>query len=101
MELSSSRGICAEGCEGTEEVWGGACYRHASMHEYCSSLSTPSSDQRLTRNNDFFPWRMGCFLILDELHADLFSRYASPLEVCVFMAVNESGEDVLSDEVCR
>ena len=36
-----------------------------------------------------------------ELHADLFSRHASPLEVCVFVAVDERGEDVVSDEICR
>ena len=35
-------------------------------------------------------------------HADLFSRHASPLEVYVLvLAVDESGEDVMSDEICR
>ena len=36
-----------------------------------------------------------------ELHADLFSRHVSPLEVHVFVAVDERGEDVMSDEICR
>ena len=40
-------------------------------------------------------------MILPELHTDLFSRHASPLEVCVFVAVDERGEDVMSDEICR
>ena len=31
-------------------------------------------------------------ILLAELHADLFSRHASPLEVCVFVAVDERGE---------
>ena len=35
------------------------------------------------------------------MHADLFSRHASPLEVDVFVAVDERGEDVMSDEICR
>ena len=33
-----------------------------------------------------------------ELHADLFS-HASPLEVYVFVAVANRGEDVMSDEI--
>ena len=41
------------------------------------------------------------FLLLAELHADLFSRHASPLEVYVFVAVANRGEDVMSDEICR
>ena len=41
-------------------------------------------------------------VILAELRADLFSRHASPLEVCcVFVAVDERGEDVMSDDICR
>ena len=36
-----------------------------------------------------------------ELHADLFSRHASPLEVYVFVAVANRGEDVMPDEICR
>ena len=40
-------------------------------------------------------------LFLAELHADLFSHRASPLEVFVFVAVAERGEDVMSDEICR
>ena len=36
--------------------------------------------------------------ILAELHADVFSRHASPFEVCVFAAVDERGEDVMSDD---
>ena len=38
---------------------------------------------------------------LAELHADLFSRYASPLDFCVFVAVDKRGEGVTSDEICR
>ena len=38
---------------------------------------------------------------LTELHADLFSHHANPLEVNVFVAVDERGEDVVSDEICR
>ena len=38
---------------------------------------------------------------LPELHADLFSRHASPLEGYVFVSVDETGEDVMSDEICR
>ena len=38
---------------------------------------------------------------LAEMHDDLFSRNASPLEVCVFVAVDERSEDVMSDEICR
>ena len=33
---------------------------------------------------------------LAELHADLFSRYASPLDFCVFVAVDKRGEGVTS-----
>ena len=36
-----------------------------------------------------------------ELRTDLLSCHASPLEVCVFVAVDESGEEVMSDEICR
>ena len=36
-----------------------------------------------------------------ELHGDLFSRHASPLEVYVFVVVDEKGEHVMSDEICR
>ena len=36
-----------------------------------------------------------------EFHGDWFSRRASPLEVYVFVAVDERGEDVVSDEICR
>ena len=38
---------------------------------------------------------------IPELHADLFSRHASPLEVYVFVAIANRGEDVMSDEICR
>ena len=38
---------------------------------------------------------------LPELHADLFSRHASPLGVYVFVVVANRGEDVTSDEICR
>ena len=38
---------------------------------------------------------------LPELHADMFSRHASPLQVCVFVTVDERGEGVMSDEICR
>ena len=40
-------------------------------------------------------------VLFPELHADLFSRHASPLEVYVFVAVANRGEDVMSDEICR
>ena len=33
------------------------------------------------------------------MHADLLSRHASPLEVYVFVAVANRGEDVTSDEI--
>ena len=36
-----------------------------------------------------------------KLHGDLFSRHASPLEVYVFVAVDERGEHVMSDETGR
>ena len=39
-------------------------------------------------------------ILLAELHADLFSRHASPLEVYVFVAVDEIGEYVMPDEIC-
>ena len=35
----------------------------------------------------------GVILKLAELHGDVFSRHASPLEVYVFVAVDERGED--------
>ena len=38
---------------------------------------------------------------LAELHGDLFSRHASPLEGYVFVAVDDRGEEVSSDEICR
>ena len=40
-------------------------------------------------------------ITLPYLHTDLFSHYASPLEVYVFVAVDEKGEDVMSDEICH
>ena len=36
-----------------------------------------------------------------ELHGDLFSPHASPLEAYVSVAVDERGEEVMSDETCR
>ena len=43
-----------------------------------------------------------CSIIkLTESHGDLFSRHDSPVEVCVFVAVDERGEYVMSDEICR
>ena len=39
--------------------------------------------------------------VLSELHADLFSHLASPLEVYVFVAVANRGEDIMSDEICH
>ena len=42
-----------------------------------------------------------CRCIYTELHADLFSRYVKPLEVHVFVAVDEIGEDIMSDEMCH
>ena len=50
-----------------------------------------------------FPYSREIYIyiyIFPELHADLFSRHASPLEVYVFVAVANRGEDV-SDEICR
>ena len=38
---------------------------------------------------------------MPELHADLFSRHASPLEIYVFVAIDERGEYVMFDEICR
>ena len=41
-------------------------------------------------------------MVLAKLHADLFSRHDSPLEVYFFVAVANRGEDdVMSDEICR
>ena len=40
-------------------------------------------------------------LTLAGLHGDLFSRHACPMEGYVFVAVDERGEDVMSDEICR
>ena len=36
-----------------------------------------------------------------ELHGDVFSRHASHLENYVFVGVDERGEDIVSDEICR
>ena len=41
------------------------------------------------------------YIKFPELHADLFSCHASPLEVYVFVTVANRGEDVMSDEICR
>ena len=41
------------------------------------------------------------YITLAELHPRLFSRYASPSEVYVSMAVDDRGEHVTSDEICR
>ena len=38
--------------------------------------------------------------VLPELHADLFSRHASPLELYVFVAIDER-DDVMSNEIFR
>ena len=38
-------------------------------------------------------------ILFPELHGDLFSRHASPLEVSVSVAVANRGEDVISDEI--
>ena len=38
---------------------------------------------------------------MPELHADLFSRHASPLEVCDVAAVDDRGEEVMHDKICR
>ena len=40
-------------------------------------------------------------IILAELHDDLFSRHARPLEGYVFVVVDDRGKDVLSDEIRR
>ena len=42
-----------------------------------------------------------CCTTLPEIHADFFGRNASPLQVYVFVAVANRGEDVMSDEICR
>ena len=39
--------------------------------------------------------------LLAETHANLFSRLAGPLEVSVFVVVDERGEDVMSDDICH
>ena len=39
--------------------------------------------------------------LAEYLHVDLFSRHASHLEVYASMAVDERGEGVMSDEICR
>ena len=39
--------------------------------------------------------------VLAELHGDLFSHHASPVVVYVFVVVDERGEQVMSDEICR
>ena len=44
------------------------------------------------------PWPSLGF-VLAELHADLFSHHAIPLEVCVFVAVDGRAEDGMSDEI--
>ena len=44
--------------------------------------------------------RIACTLVLAELHADLFSRHAIPLEVYVIVAVDERDEGVISDDIC-
>ena len=48
-------------------------------------------------------WKKALLLLglLDQFRADLFSRHASPSEVCTFVAVDERGEDVISHEICR
>ena len=40
-------------------------------------------------------------VLLAELHGDVFSRHASHLENYVFVGVDERGEDIVSDEICR
>ena len=51
----------------------------------------------MTRN--MHAYMLPCYIQSPELHADLFSRHASPLEVYVFVAVANRGEDVMSDEI--
>ena len=51
--------------------------------------------------SNFLHAPLGSVVALAELHSDLFSRQASPLEVCVFVVVDERGEDAMSDEICR
>ena len=50
------------------------------------------------KHTDVFAWRS---IELAQLHADLFSCHANPLEVYVFLAVANRGEDIVSDEICR
>ena len=50
----------------------------------------------------YVPWTCSWYnTLLAGLHADLFSRHASPLEVYGLVAVDERGEDVICDEICR
>ena len=49
----------------------------------------------LADNGEHSRW----YAIFPELHANLFSRHASPLEVYVFVAVTSRGDDVMSDEI--
>ena len=60
----------------------------SSRREFSSHCPVPSSP-----TNNISSWV--------ELYADLFSRHASPLEFCAFLAVDERGENVTSDEICR
>ena len=60
-----------------------------------------SGEMAIQPYKQYISWNHVVYYILGELHADLFSRHASPLEVCVFVAVEERGEDVISDEICR
>ena len=66
-------------------------------------LGEASRDARLFAGSKTIPewWSIQGLFRLVELHGDLFSRHASPLEVYVFVAVDERGEHALSDEICR
>ena len=66
-------------------------------------LGEASRDARLFAGSKTIPewWSIQGLFRLVELHGDLFSRHASPLEVYVFVAVANRGEHVMSGEICR
>ena len=38
---------------------------------------------------------------MTEVHGDVFSHHASTLDVYVFVAVDERGEHIMFDKICR
>ena len=65
----------------------------------------PCCGNRACRSLDIRPflsiWLSISYSGLAELHGDLFSCHASPLEDYVFVAVDERGEGVMPDEIGR